>query len=135
MDAKRTYTPTEFAALFGKEKTWAYRQLYAGKVEAITEFGRIMIGASEITKIESTSARYLGKKKVAPKAAIKDLKESNELSSAEGGSQWVNAVRSRKRLTNPNGVQSNHPLRRRGAKQMESRLKKGMSSKGDKPSI
>lgn len=33
------YTPAEFAALFGKERTWAYRQLNAGKVQAITELG------------------------------------------------------------------------------------------------
>ena len=32
---KVALTPTEFAALFGKERTWAYRMMYAGKIVAV----------------------------------------------------------------------------------------------------
>lgn len=35
------YSPSEFAELFGKSQTWGYRQIYAGKVNAITEHGRV----------------------------------------------------------------------------------------------
>ena len=34
------FSPGEFAALFGKSQTWGYRQIYAGKVKAIDEYGR-----------------------------------------------------------------------------------------------
>ena len=33
------FSPGEFAALFGKEQTLGYRQIYAGKVKAISEHG------------------------------------------------------------------------------------------------
>jgi hypothetical protein len=52
------YAPSEFAALFGKEQTWAYRLLYAGKIAAIEGFGRAMIPASEIEKITSSAKPY-----------------------------------------------------------------------------
>jgi hypothetical protein len=56
-----TFSPGEFAALFGKSQTWGYRQIYAGKVQAITEFGRILIPAAEVEKILETACRYEGK--------------------------------------------------------------------------
>jgi hypothetical protein len=46
--------------LFGKERTWAYRQLYAGKIEAVTEFGRTLIPHSQVEKIVGKAGRYLG---------------------------------------------------------------------------
>ena len=46
-----TFSPGEFAALFGKSQTWGYRQIYAGKVKTITEYGRILIPASEVDRI------------------------------------------------------------------------------------
>ena len=45
---KVAFTPVEFATLFGKERTWAYRQLYAGRVKAITEYGRTLIPRVEV---------------------------------------------------------------------------------------
>jgi hypothetical protein len=60
---KVCYSPKEFAALFGKERTWGYRQLYEGKVDAITEFGRTMIPHSEVDRVLNTSSRYLGRPK------------------------------------------------------------------------
>ncbi len=35
------YTPAEFAAHFGRHQSWAYRLLYAGKIEKIDHAGRI----------------------------------------------------------------------------------------------
>lgn len=55
-----TYTPAEFARLFGKSQSWAYRQLYAGRVEGITDYGRVLIPAREVDKILKTAGRYLG---------------------------------------------------------------------------
>lgn len=72
-------SPKEFAALFGKSQTWGYRQIYAGKVNAVTEVGRILIPISEIEKILGTASRYSAKKKSAPEGeqrqepALRDL--------------------------------------------------------------
>jgi len=57
---KLTYTPPEFASLFGKERTWAYRQLKAGKVQAITELGRTLIPKAEVERLLKEAGRYLG---------------------------------------------------------------------------
>jgi hypothetical protein len=57
------FSPGEFAALFGKQQTWGYRQLYAGKVKGITEHGRILIPASEVERILGKADRYEGLKK------------------------------------------------------------------------
>jgi hypothetical protein len=66
MHEKLAYTPKEFSALFGREKTWAYRLLYAGKINAISGYGSIMIPASEAARITSDAGRYLGKIKPRP---------------------------------------------------------------------
>lgn len=55
-----TYSPAEFAALFGKHQTWAYRQLYKGTVKAITRYGRIMIPGSEVDRLLNSAAEYSG---------------------------------------------------------------------------
>jgi hypothetical protein len=49
-------TPNEFAALFGKETTWGYRQIYAGKVSVIKSLGHQMIPRSEIQRLMGTAA-------------------------------------------------------------------------------
>ena len=56
------FSPGEFAALFGKQQTWGYRQLYAGKVKSITEHGRILIPASEVERILGKAGTYDGLK-------------------------------------------------------------------------
>ena len=56
-------SPKEFASIFGKSQTWGYRQIYAGKVNAVTEVGRILIPVTEIEKILGTATRYAPKKK------------------------------------------------------------------------
>ena len=54
------FTPKEFAAQFGKSETWGYRQIYAGNVKAITQYGRRLIPASEVDKILKTAAVFDG---------------------------------------------------------------------------
>ena len=44
-------SPNEFAALFGKQTTWGYRQLYDGKVKSIKSLGRTMIPTSEVRRL------------------------------------------------------------------------------------
>ena len=63
---RMAFSPGEFAKLFGKSQTWGYRQIYAGKVKAITEFGRTLIAAAEVEKILKTAGVYDGLK---PKTA------------------------------------------------------------------
>ena len=66
-----TFSPGEFAALFGKSQTWGYRQLYAGKVKSITEYGRILIPASEVERILAEAGIYNGEKKRVAKVVSK----------------------------------------------------------------
>jgi hypothetical protein len=51
-------SPCEFAKSFGKHPSWAYRLLYAGKIRAITQFGRILIPATELERVVSTAEAY-----------------------------------------------------------------------------
>lgn len=60
------FSPGEFAKLFGKSQTWGYRQIYGGKVKAITEHGRILIPAGEVDAILKSAGVYDGLK---PKTA------------------------------------------------------------------
>jgi len=55
---KIAYTLAEFAALFGMERTWAYRLLYAGKIMAITGYGNTMVPDSEVEKLLNDKQRY-----------------------------------------------------------------------------
>ena len=64
------FSPKEFAELFGKEQTWGYRQIYAGKVKTVTEYGRMMIPASEVEKILGKADVYT-ERKTKPKAPPK----------------------------------------------------------------
>ena len=54
-------TPTEFAATFGRHYTWAYRQIYAGKVKVISKLGRMMIPRSEVDRLLQEKEIYTGK--------------------------------------------------------------------------
>ena len=51
--SRAAYTPTEFAALFGREKTWTYRQIYHGRLKSIKGHGGQLIPASEAERIVS----------------------------------------------------------------------------------
>ena len=50
------FTPTEFAAFFGHEQTWSYRQIYAGKIRVITGHGRMLIPKSEVERLQREAA-------------------------------------------------------------------------------
>lgn len=67
LPARVAYSPGEFAALFGKSQTWGYRQIYSGKVTAITQHGRILIPAKEVERILESAGIYDGSDK--PKQA------------------------------------------------------------------
>jgi hypothetical protein len=55
-----TYSPAEFAELFGKSPTWTYRLLYANKIKAISGFGRTLVPRAEAERILRTMAPYQG---------------------------------------------------------------------------
>jgi len=62
IDANRVaYSPTEYAALFGRQQTWGYRQLYRGTVKAITRCGRILIPRCEVDRLLRSAEEYNGK--------------------------------------------------------------------------
>ena len=52
------YSPAEFAASCGRHPSWAYRLLYGGKIRAVTELGRILIPASELSRVLSLAQPY-----------------------------------------------------------------------------
>ena len=52
------FTCSEFAAAFGRHPSWAYRQLYAGKVHAISELGRTLIPATELDRLLAAAKPY-----------------------------------------------------------------------------
>ena len=89
---KVTYTPAEFAEAFGKERTWAYRQLYAGKVQAITELGRTLIPKSEVDRLLKEAGRYLGAK-AKPK---KEKLGSAPAAKPQANDAWLQAIKRRK---------------------------------------
>lgn len=45
------YTFAEFAALFGRERTWVYRLADKNKVRVIRGYGKALIPASEVERI------------------------------------------------------------------------------------
>jgi hypothetical protein len=89
---KVTYTPAEFAEVFGKERTWGYRQLYAGKVKAITSLGRTMIPKSEVDRLLAEAGRYMG-----ANGKVKESKEASKSPKVKSGSaRWKDAIKQRK---------------------------------------
>jgi hypothetical protein len=91
------YSPAEFAELFGKSQTWGYRQIYSGKVTAITQHGRILIPAKDVEKILASAGIYNGIEK--PKKA----KERIESLTPEQAGIWQRYLKLRR--------ESSHPLR------------------------
>jgi hypothetical protein len=45
---RAAYSPAQFAASCRRHPSWCYRLLYAGKIRALTDLGRILIPASEL---------------------------------------------------------------------------------------
>jgi hypothetical protein len=61
-------SPREFAAALGKSATFAYRQIYAGRIKPISDCGRMMISRGEIDHFLARAAEYNPK----PKAKTAD---------------------------------------------------------------
>lgn len=56
------YSPAEFAAMFGHDRSWTYRLLYKGQLKAIQNLGRLMIPESEIARLLKDAEIYSGQK-------------------------------------------------------------------------
>lgn len=41
----------EFAKKFGRDRSWTYRQVRAGRIKVISGYGKMMIPASEVERI------------------------------------------------------------------------------------
>jgi hypothetical protein len=52
------YSVAEFATLFGRSPTWAYRQIYAGRVKAIADCGRLLVAHTEVDSILARGREY-----------------------------------------------------------------------------
>jgi hypothetical protein len=52
------FSPKEFASFYGRHPSWAYRLLYANKLKAVTELGRILIPASEMERLHNLAGPY-----------------------------------------------------------------------------
>ena len=50
------YDFDETAKMFGHDRTWVYRQVKAGRIKAITGYGKMMIPAAEIQRIAGGEA-------------------------------------------------------------------------------
>ena len=61
--SRAAYSPAEFAASCGKHPSWAYRLLYANKIRAVTELGRILIPVSELERVLGLAQPYNPKPK------------------------------------------------------------------------
>jgi predicted DNA-binding transcriptional regulator AlpA len=48
---RRACSIEETAAFFGKERSWAYRQVKAGRIKVITGYGAMLVPAAEIDRI------------------------------------------------------------------------------------
>lgn len=55
---KIAYSPTEFAALFGRSGTWGYRRIYCGDVTARSIAGRAMITKEEVLRFIREAPSY-----------------------------------------------------------------------------
>jgi hypothetical protein len=48
---RKAYSLEETAKIFGKHRSWAYRQLRLGRLKVIRGFGAMLVPASEIERI------------------------------------------------------------------------------------
>src|SRR5262245_15198472 len=58
LNERAAFSPAEFAALCGRSPTWAYRQIYAGRIKPIAGCGRMLIPRSELERVLSSAAPY-----------------------------------------------------------------------------
>ena len=53
----------EFAVVIGRSPTYAFRQIYAGRIKPISDAGRMMIPRSELDRFLARAAEYNPKPK------------------------------------------------------------------------
>jgi hypothetical protein len=58
LNERLALSPREFAAALGKSATFAYRQIYAGRIKPISDCGRMMISRTEIDRFLARAAEY-----------------------------------------------------------------------------
>lgn len=58
LEKRVALSPAEFAALCGRSPTWAYRQIYAGRIKPISDCGRLLIPRSEVDSFLGRKAEY-----------------------------------------------------------------------------
>jgi len=56
-------SPKEFSEANGKSPTWAYRQIYSGKLKVISDCGRMLIPRSEVDRFLARATEYNPKSK------------------------------------------------------------------------
>jgi hypothetical protein len=49
--SRKAYTLEETASFFGKDRSWAYRQVHAGRLKVITGYGAMLVPRTEIERI------------------------------------------------------------------------------------
>lgn len=55
---RAAYTPREFAGIFGKSQSWAYRRLYDNTVRAVKVGGVTLIPSDEVQRLLSGAGLY-----------------------------------------------------------------------------
>lgn len=45
------YSVAEVSAMFGKDRSWGYRQIEKGRIKATTGFGAAIISAAEVARV------------------------------------------------------------------------------------
>ncbi|MGH7983241.1 MAG: helix-turn-helix domain-containing protein [Candidatus Udaeobacter sp.] len=58
LSERAAFSPAEFAALCGRSPTWAYRQIYAGRLKPISDCGRLLIPRSEVDSFLARKTEY-----------------------------------------------------------------------------
>src|SRR5439155_24168358 len=58
LNERLALSPREFAAAVGRSPTYAYRQIYAGRVRPISDAGRLLIPRSEVDRFLARAADY-----------------------------------------------------------------------------
>lgn len=112
MSDKRVYTPAEFAALFGRTKTWTYRLHYAGKIKCITDYGKLMVPASEAARIEADAGSHRSRKELAKEPSVETIESAKKpTKGSERWSAWVKGEKTGKK--SPKQVSISGVLRRK----------------------
>ncbi len=58
LNERLAFSPREFAAAVGRSPTYAYRQIYAGRVKPISDAGRLLIPRAEVDRFLARAADY-----------------------------------------------------------------------------